>query len=372
MALLLLGGGAALAQSDAAAPASVAPAVVSPAENGGLVDGPRPPSALASIDDEANSQKAGAPATQSNGQINGTVVDPDGAVINGSEVVLYRDSTSEARRATTDSDGRFHFSGVPAGRFRLNVTSQGLAPQSIIGVLHAGENYATPTIRMSLTVSTSVQVIASQEELAEAEIKVEEQQRLAGFLPNFFVAYDWHAAPLTTHQKFELAWKNATDPANFIVSGFVAGVQQANNTFSGYGQGAQGYGKRFGAATADLWSGTFMGGAVFPTLFKQDPRYFYKGTGTVKERLYYALSRSVICRGDNGKWQPAYASVLGDLSAGAISNLYYPPANRQGAGLTFEEGALNIAGDAVGNVVQEFLFRHLTPHAPNYELSKKP
>jgi len=212
----------------------------------------------------------------------------------------------------------------------------------------------------------AVQVFASQEELAEAEIKVEEHQRIAGFIPNFYVSYDWKAAPLTAKQKYELAWKNVIDPANSAINLGIAGIQQANDSIDGYGQGAAGYGKRYGADEANLFVGTMLGGAVFPTLFHQDPRYFYKGTGSVMSRALYALSTAVIARGDNGKWQPAYAGILGDLSAGAAANLYYPPANRSGAALTFENGLIDVGYDALGNLVQEFVFKHLTPHAPNY------
>jgi hypothetical protein len=301
------------------------------------------------------------------GQVSGTVVDADADVVGNAEVTLSREGVSEVRKTQTGSDGRFQYNGVPPGKFKVTVRLKGMAPVSLSGLLHAGEIYETPSIRLDKPeVEIDVQVVASQSDLAEAEIKVEEHQRLVGFLPNFFVAYDWHAAPLSTRQKFELAWKNAIDPGNALLNAGVAGVEQAQNTFPGYGQGAAGYGKRFGAASGDLLAGTMLGGAVFPTLFKQDPRYFYKGTGTVKSRLYYALSRAVICRGDNGKWQPAYASMLGDLSAGAVTNLYVPASSRDGAGLTLGEGFLNIAGDALGNVVQEFVLRRLTPHAPSY------
>jgi len=115
---------------------------------------------------------------------------------------------------------------------------------------------------------------------------------------------------------------------------------------------------------ADFVSGTLLGGAVLPVVFHQDPRYFYKGTGSVWSRFGYAMATAVIAKGDNGKWQPAYASVLGDVGAGALSNLYYPAGSRNGAALTFENGGLSILFDGAGNVVQEFLLKHLTPKVP--------
>jgi hypothetical protein len=104
-----------------------------------------------------------------------------------------------------------------------------------------------------------------------------------------------------------------------------------------------------------------LGGAVYPSLFHQDPRYFYDGRGSVLSRAWYAIFSAVRCKGDNGKWQPAYASVLGDFSAGAISNAYYPASDRDGFKLTMRNGATSVASDAFDNLVQEFLLKHFTP-----------
>ena len=313
------------------------------------------------------------PAAAGWGQVNGTVVDGDGNALKGAEISLVGDGMKDARRAQTNSEGRFHFEGAPAGAFRMVISAVGMTAGSFAGVLQAGEIFEVPAIKLGVAaIDTSVQVTATQEELADAELKVEEHQRLIGFIPNFFVSYDWHAAPLTTKQKFTLSGRNVLDPANIAINLVTAGVQQSVGAISGYGPGPAGYGKRFGADTGDLLVGTFMGGAVFPTVFRQDPRYFYKGTGSVKARAWYALTRAVIARGDNGKWQPSYAGILGDLSAGAIANTYYPKENRNGAALTFENGLLAIGEDALSNVVQELVFKHLTPHAPNYGPAGKP
>jgi hypothetical protein len=147
----------------------------------------------------------------------------------------------------------------------------------------------------------------------------------------------------------------------------IAGVQQATNDFSGYGQGAQGYAKRYGASYADLVTGTFIGGAILPSLLKQDPRYFYKGTGSVRSRVLYAVANSVICKGDNGRWQPNYSGIIGSLASGGISNLYYPSTDRAGAALTFENMLLGIGETAAVNLLQEFVMRRLTPNLPNFE-----
>ena len=106
-----------------------------------------------------------------------------------------------------------------------------------------------------------------------------------------------------------------------------------------------------------------MGGAVLPSLFRQDPRYFYKGTGSVPSRFWYAVTRTVVTRGDNGRSQPNYSTVLGDMSAGAISNLYYAPEDRKGAKITVVNGLLGIAGDAMNFVFQEFVLKKLTTNS---------
>jgi hypothetical protein len=208
---------------------------------------------------------------------------------------------------------------------------------------------------------TSVNVGVPQVEVAEEQVKIEEQQRVLGVVPNFYVSYIANAAPLDGKQKFQLALRTVVDPFTFLFVGAVAGFQQMQGHFQAYGPGFEGYGKRYGANYADTVSGTFLGSALFPWLLKQDPRYFYKGTGSVRSRMYYAISRAVITKGDNRRWQPNYSAVLGDLASGGISNLYYPPNDRNGAGLTFANAALGLAGGAVGNVFQEFVVPKFMP-----------
>jgi hypothetical protein len=271
-----------------------------------------------------------------------------------------------AQEATSDSDGQFYFGGITPGPFQLTIMSPGFAPQTAAGTLHPGEDYAVPTIVMALAASASeVRVAMTPVEIAEAEIKDEEKQRVLGVIPNFYVTYNPAAMALNPRQKFELAWKATLDPVNFGLTAAIAGIQQAANSFSGYGQGAQGYGKRFGAAYADSVTGTFIGGAILPSLLKQDPRYFYKGTGTRHRRFFYALANSVICKGDNGHWQANYSAVLGSLAAGGISNLYYPESDRD-VTITFENTLIGIGASAANNVLQEFVIRKLTRNAPKY------
>jgi len=301
------------------------------------------------------------------GMVLGVVQDVGGSAVAGAQLTLSLPGEAlraQPRTAVSDAGGVFRFEGVPAGRFTLSVSAQGLAPNSVEGELKAGEHLQMSPLQLRVaTVNTEINAI-SQYQMAEIQIHREETQRLAGILPNYYVVYEHDAQPLTSGQKFELARKTVLDPVNLGLTAAIAGVQQAYDGYSGYGQGAAGYGKRVGAALADFGVGTMLGGYVLPVAFHQDPRYFYKGTGTVLSRIGYAMSTAVIAKGDNGHWQPAYASVLGDFGAGAISNIYYPASNRQGASLTLENGALSVLFDGVGNVIQELVLKHFTPGTP--------
>jgi len=301
---------------------------------------------------------------QSSGAISGTVVDPTGAPVARARVELTRESPLSSATATSGDDGQFSFADVAPGPFRLTITAPGFAPQSFSGILHPGELCVVPQIALAIPAAvTQISVALTRVEVAEAEIKEEEKQRALGFVPNFYVTYVPNAAPLTTKQKFELAWKSTVDPVSFSLLGVVAGLQQAQNAFPGYGQGAAGYGRRYGAAFGDSVTSTFIGGALLPSVFKQDPRYFYKGTGSKRSRILYALANAVICKSDNGRWQANYSGILGGLASGAISNFYYPPGSR-GTALVFENTLVGIGEGAVLNLFQEFVVRRFTPHLP--------
>jgi len=311
---------------------------------------------------------AASPAQQSSGTITGTIVDPRGTGVGGARVRLAHKGQSAANQEVLSADdGRFSFANIAPGPFQLIFTVEGLTTQVFNGILHPGESYIAPQIRLALpTQSSEVRVTVPTAEVAEEEIKEQEKQRVLGVVPNFYVTYLTDPAPLTSKQKFKLAWKTTVDPVTFGLIGAVAGIQEADGDFSGYGPGAEGYAKRYGAAYADLVAGTFIGSAILPSLLKQDPRYFYKGTGSTRSRFLYAIANSVICKGDNKRWQANYSNILGNLAAGGISNLYYPASNRNGAALTFENAAVGIAAAAGANVLEEFVIRKLTPNIPTH------
>jgi hypothetical protein len=313
------------------------------------------------------------------GSISGTVVDQSGAVVVDAEVRLTAEDgkgkdQSSGQTIRTGDDGEFSFSNITPGPFQLTVTSAGFSPQTVSGVLHAGEVDLVPSIVMTVASNiTEVKVGLTREEVAEIadeQIKIEEQQRVLGAIPNFYVSYIPNAAPLTPKQKFRLALRSVIDPFTFVVVAGTAGVEQAQDHFIGYGQGTEGYAKRFGAGYADTVSGTFIGSAIFPALLKQDPRYFYKGTGRVELRFLYAIANAFVCKGDNKRWQPNYSNVLGSLAAGGISNIYYPPQDRNGMELTFVNAGIGIGETAISNLLQEFLIKKLTPAARKQQVDQ--
>ncbi|PYX52694.1 MAG: carboxypeptidase regulatory-like domain-containing protein, partial [Acidobacteria bacterium] len=248
------------------------------------------------------------PGNIASGSIIGSVVDQSGALVAGARVTLNGGGPSSSQVALTGADGQFSFTNIVPGPFRLTITSSGFAAQTSAGILHLGEVATVPQIVLDVASNvTEVDVGVPQVEVAAEQMKIEETQRVLGAIPNFYVSYIPNAAPLNSKQKFQLAWKTSIDPFTLVVVADTAGVQQAQNHFREYGQGTQGYAKRFGAVYADTLTGTFIGGAMLPSLLKQDPRYFYNGTGSAPSRVLYAIANAVICKGDNGHWQPNYS-----------------------------------------------------------------
>jgi Carboxypeptidase regulatory-like domain len=308
---------------------------------------------------------------QGNSSISGTVLDANGGALSGARVTLADADGGGERTVLADNDGKFAFGDLPAGTFKVTITSAAMETfvRSDI-VLGVDDRRELPPIVLAIAgVTTEVQVDVTQTELAQEQIKAAERQRVLGILPNFYSSYIWDAAALNSRQKFNLAFHSIADPVEFLGTGVVAGAEQATNTFSGYGQGAQGYAKRYGAAYADDVLGRMIGSAILPSLFHQDPRYFYKGSGTVRSRIFYAISRAVVTRGDDGRMQPNYSHVLGSFAAGGISNLYHPAGDR-GVSLTLSNGLIETAGSAADNLLREFLLRKVTPNVPGYEKGK--
>jgi hypothetical protein len=319
--------------------------------------------ALAELPDAP--QAARVPDKPLRGRVSGTVMDESGSVVPDASATLEDVNTGEKQVAVSDSNGYFHFEDVPPGTFQVNVTARGFTGWVETGIpIRVGEDYDLPQIALKVaSASTDVEVTLTQYDIAEEQVHIEEKQRVLGVIPNFYASYTWNAAPLTSGQKFRLAWRSSIDPVTFAMTGIIAGVEQAQNDFRGYGQGASGYAKRYGAVYADGFIGTMIGNAILPSVLHQDPRYFYKGSGTVTSRALYAISTTVICKGDNGHWQPNYSNVIGALAAGGISNLYYPSTNQNGVSTTIDNALIGVASGAINALIEEFLLHRLTPGA---------
>lgn len=152
--------------------------------------------------------------------------------------------------------------------------------------------------------------------------------RLFFALPNFLTLENaGHVPPLTSQQKFKAVARGAFDKIQFVWYGFLSGLSQAENSEPGYGQGAEGYAKRYGAAFGDGTIENFMTGAVFPSLLHQDPRFFQSENGGVARRTEYAVSRIFVTRSDSGRSQFNYSEIVGSALSAAIStNTYHPRA----------------------------------------------
>jgi Carboxypeptidase regulatory-like domain len=295
------------------------------------------------------------------GSVTGQVVDQSGAQIVGAVVKLTHEGESSELEVTSDEDGRFVFYSVAPGNFRLTISSPGLASQEFSATVLSGQHYVTPLIMMVIpTQVTEVHVGLPPEELATVQIKEQEKQRVLGFIPNFYVSYTSNAAPLRPKHKFELAWKSASDPITLVGVGVLAGSYQAGDRWGAYGQGAEGYAKRYGATYADVFAATFIGGAIMPSVLKQDPRYFYKGKGSKRSRFLYAVASSVLCKGDNGHWQPNYSNVIGSFAAAGIARAYIPANDRRGGGFVISSGLIRLGETSLAGVLQEFVFSKLT------------
>ena len=320
-----------------------------------------------------------------NAKIVGTVVDASGALVPGATVKLELNEghgfLSDAPKpgdlealykplaeTTSDSGGKFEFDGLTPGIYRVLISAKGLQPfLSKRMTLLAGQHYELPdTALLVADTGMSVTVYATSEQVAEAELKLETQQRVLGIVPNFYTSFVYNAAPLNTRQKFKLAYKSRSDPWNFAVAGIVAGIETAHDTFPSWGQDTPSYFKRYAAAYGDALFGRFIGSALFPSVFHQDPRYFYMGPSQPKKkRILHALSAGVIARGDNGRLQPNYSHIAGNAAAGALSTVYHPADHTAGQ-LALDNALIGIAGGAVQGLVREFVLKPFTHKVPAY------
>jgi hypothetical protein len=323
-----------------------------------LPDAPQPQSGQQSSLEQTLSAEGSA-------SVAGIVLDVSGAAVPGAKVSLTHRDGTQLRTLISGATGEFAFTKLPAGSYLIIVNIKGFAPfTSAEFAVTAQQSYEVPKISLSVATADTEVTVRPTDVVAAEQIKAEEKQRLIGVIPNFYISYVHDPAPMTTKQKFSLASHDTFDPVSLIGVGLAAGIEQANNTYAGYGEGAAGYGKRFAAKFGDGRTSDFLSHAVFPSLFHQDPRYFYQGTGSVKSRMLHAASFAIITRSDSGKPMPNYSYFLGDIGSGALSNLYYPHADR-GIGLVFTNAAIGIAGKAGGTIIREFFSKRITTNVPS-------
>jgi hypothetical protein len=194
---------------------------------------------------------------------------------------------------------------------------------------------------------------AAREKAAAEQLKLQEKQRVMGVMATFNTTRNPNALPLSPAQKFQLFFKSSTDPWPFLLAGAVAGIGQADDSYPEWGQGAQGYAKRFGGAYTDAFIGNFFGNAVLPSILHEDPRYFQKGTGSKIGRVLWAASSTFWCKRDNGKWGPNYSNVGGNLIGAAIARAYYPVSDRTVSDTITDGITVSVEG-IVGAEVIEF------------------
>lgn len=311
--------------------------------------------------DTVNTQS---PTADASAGISGVVQDMTGAAVAGAEVRLTDANGSPRGMALSDANGAFTFSPIPAGSYRVMVNAKDFEPfQSAEIVVTAQQAFEIQGILLRVAAANTRLTVRPTEEVAAEQVKAQEQQRIIGIVPNFYTSFIYDAAPLTKKQKYSLVSHSAFDPIEFLAAGINAGIEQATNRFPGYGQGAKGYGKRYAASFGDALSRNYLGHAVLPSLFHQDPRYFYQGSGSTTSRLVHALSFTVILRGDDGRNMPNYSFFLGSLGSALLSNLYYPHEDR-GARLVFTNVAIGIAARAGVAVLREFVSKRFTSNVP--------
>jgi hypothetical protein len=178
--------------------------------------------------------------------------------------------------------------------------------------------------------------------------------RLFWTLPNFMsIEKAQNVRPLTRSQKFKLVFRSSFDPVEFPYYAFLAGIDQAENDEAGYGQGGIGYAKRYGSNFADGTADSLFVSAVFPSLFRQDPRYFQNGKGSFLHRAGYAVSRIVVTRSDSGHAEFNVSEIAGAGAAAALSNTYHPAGDRSVSDTAITWGSL-VGWDMMGDVLREF------------------
>jgi hypothetical protein len=187
----------------------------------------------------------------------------------------------------------------------------------------------------------------------QAEQEEQPSKRIFGIIPNYRTAptlKDYK--PVTVREKFKIASQDAFDRGSVALAAAFAGEGQITNSSPSFGQGTAGYARYLGTAYADVVIGDFMTEAIYPSLLHQDPRYFRRGTGSGLSRLGYAMGRIFWTHTDAGRSQFNFSEIVGNSTAVAISNAYYPD-NRDVPNAVTRLGT-QVGIDMLSNVMKEF------------------
>lgn len=307
----------------------------------------------------AFAQEAPAPAPAT---VVGTVVDINGGVVPGATVTLSNSSPEEPLVTNSDNNGFFQFAGVPPGTdWQVAVRMQDFADwRSRTIVLTPGQYFLLTGVQLHLAIVEVSVAALTPDEVATEQVHTEEKQRVLGVIPNFYVVYDHNPMPMTAKLKFQLAWKALTDPVTLAGLVLNASIYQAAR-YPDYREGLTGYGQRLGSAFAGGYANVLVGDALLPSILRQDPRYFYQGSGTTQSRLLHALSNPILTYGDNGRRQINYSGIGGDLASGAVAYAYYPSDERDGS-LIYRSALIGAGGRVANGLLQEFVLKRIESH----------
>ena len=220
----------------------------------------------------------------------------------------------------------------------------------------AADSAAAP----SLIVQSANQDVGEKPDTVQPQSRQQTQSsasndRILWTLPNFLTLENAdNVPPLTPKQKFAVTARGVFDPFEFVLVGFVAGLNQASGSNPTYGGGVQGYAERYGTAYGDNAIENFMASAVFPTALHQDPRYYQLGQGGFFRRTKHAVGRVLFTRSDSGQKQLNYSELGGGLTAAAVSTYSYHPESERGFGNVTSVWASQMGWDAVTYMIKEF------------------
>jgi hypothetical protein len=306
---------------------------------------------------------------QATGSIQGTVTDSSDTPIFGA-VVTVEGADGNPRTTVSDGEGAFKISSLALGNYSVKVSASGMSDWTVQNV-PASLTPATKPVLAVLQVApevTTVTVGLPPEEVAQEQLHQELKQRALGIIPNYYVTYENHPAPLSPKQKLHLGFATLLDPVTIGLVGATAGIQQAMNSYHQFGQGAEGFGKRFGADYGAALNHMVITSVAADSILHQDPRYFYSGQGSKARRALYAIESAFRAKGDNGKWQPPYADLIGTTASAEISNIYFPGSRAQytllGKSLMF-----HFAGLVAVNLAEELFLKKATTNTPEVQLA---